>query len=217
MTADQTSLTDRDTPESEPMDDDTSSEVTETEAQDTTAETIDVADTDAAAPTAPRRSLAVLLTVVALAVLLVASAAATIWLYFASWRPDQATDEAAKQAAIEAAKTGSVAALSYSPDELDQDLETAKSHMTGDFLDYYTKFTDEVVRKAVADKKVSTVAQVMRAAVSEIQPDHAKVLVFVNQATTSSDRPDPSMSASSVVVTLTKVDGKWLISAFDPV
>jgi Mce-associated membrane protein len=212
VTTDQTSLTDRDTPESESMDDDTSSEVTETEAEDSAADT-----EEAAAQTASQRSLAVLLTVAALAVLLVASAGAAIWLYFASWRPDQATDEAAKQAAIEAAKTGTVAALSYSPDELDTDLETAKSYMTGDFLDYYTKFTDEVVRKAVADKKVSTVAQVMRAAVSEIEPDHAKVLVFVNQATTSSDRPDPSMSASSVVVTLTKVDGKWLISAFDPV
>jgi Mce-associated membrane protein len=50
-----------------------------------------------------------------------------------------------------------------------------------------------------------------------MHPDQAKVLVFVNQTTTSSDRNEPSQSASSVVVTLNKIDGKWLISAFDPV
>jgi len=41
--------------------------------------------------------------------------------------------------------------------------------------------------------------------------------VFVNQTTTSRERPDASQSASSVMVSLTKVDGRWLISAFDPI
>ncbi|BBZ32620.1 hypothetical protein MCNF_12250 [Mycolicibacterium confluentis] len=185
---------------------------TDTEATDTEGT---VAEGTVAAES--RRNLGVLITVVSLAVLLAASAAVTIWLYFTSYRPDQKVDAAAQQAALEAAKSGTVAALTYSPEELDKDLETAKSQMTGDFLSYYTKFTDEVVRKAVADKQVSTTAQVVRAAVSEMGPETAKVLVFVNQATTSNDRPDPSMAASSVLVTLSKVDGKWLISAFDPV
>jgi Mce-associated membrane protein len=43
------------------------------------------------------------------------------------------------------------------------------------------------------------------------------VLVFINQTTTTSDKPDPSMTSSSVKVSLTHVDGKWLISSFDPV
>ena len=50
-----------------------------------------------------------------------------------------------------------------------------------------------------------------------MHPDQAKVLVFVNQTTTSSDRAEPTQAASSVIVTLNHVDGKWLISAFDPV
>ena len=45
----------------------------------------------------------------------------------------------------------------------------------------------------------------------------AKVLVFLNQETVSRDRPEPSLVASSVVVSVTKVDEKWLISALDPV
>ncbi|MGH3558044.1 MAG: twin-arginine translocation pathway signal, partial [Mycobacterium sp.] len=64
---------------------------------------------------------------------------------------------------------------------------------------------------------VKTTAAVVTGSVSELHPDSAVVLLFVNQSTTSKDTPDPSISASSVQVTLTKADGKWLISKFDPV
>jgi Mce-associated membrane protein len=43
------------------------------------------------------------------------------------------------------------------------------------------------------------------------------VLLFVNQATTSKERPDPAMASSSVLVSLTKVHGTWLITKFQPV
>ena len=152
-----------------------------------------------------------------LAGLLIASCGLTVWLFFHTYRPDQQTGKAASDTALSAAKDGTVAVLSYSPDNLDKDLDSAKSHLTGDFLTYYSQFTDQVVRPAVKTKQVSTSANVVRAAVSEMQPDQAKVLVFVNQTTTSSDRVEPSQSASSVIVTLKKVDDKWLISAFDPV
>jgi Mce-associated membrane protein len=58
---------------------------------------------------------------------------------------------------------------------------------------------------------------VVRAAVSEMHPDSAVVLLFVNQRQTVAGRPDPSLSASSVLVTLQKVNGAWLISKFDAV
>ena len=60
-------------------------------------------------------------------------------------------------------------------------------------------------------------ASVVRAAVSEIHPDTAVVLVFINQTTESKDRPDASFINSAVRVTLQKADGGWLISSFDPV
>jgi Mce-associated membrane protein len=43
------------------------------------------------------------------------------------------------------------------------------------------------------------------------------VLLFLNQTTTSKENPDGSFTASSVKVSLTKVNDVWLISAFDPV
>jgi len=42
------------------------------------------------------------------------------------------------------------------------------------------------------------------------------VLLFVNQSTQSRDKPGPSLTSSTVLVTLTKADEKWLISQFNP-
>jgi Mce-associated membrane protein len=110
-----------------------------------------------------------------------------------------------------------VALLSYSPDSLDKDFATAKSKLTGSFLSYYTQFTEQIVAPAAKQKAVKTEAAIVRAAVSEIGPDKAVVLVFINQTTQSKDRPDASFINSSVRVTLQKIDGGWLISSFDPV
>lgn len=154
---------------------------------------------------------------IALAVVLIASAGVAAWLYFSQYRPDQQTDAAAREVVLEAAKTGTVALLSYSPETLDQDFTTAKSHLTGDFLDYYTQFTEQIVTPAAKQKQVKTSAAVVQAAVAELEPTSAVVLVFVNQNTVSKENPDGAFAASAVKVAMTKNDGRWLIDAFDPV
>jgi Mce-associated membrane protein len=151
------------------------------------------------------------------ALLLIAAAALSAGLYFYQYRPDQQTNPAAAQSAIRAASDGTVALLSYSPDSLDRDFSAAKTHLTGDFLSYYNQFTDQIVAPAAKQKGVKTSAVVVQSAVSELHSDSAVVLLFINQSTTSTDRPDPALSASSVLVSLTKVHGAWLISKFDPV
>jgi Mce-associated membrane protein len=152
-----------------------------------------------------------------LALLATASVALALALAYLEYRPDRETDASAARSTIAAATDGTVAVLSYSPGTLDRDFASAKSRLTGDFLSYYTRFTEQIVTPAAKQKSVQTSAVVLRAAVSELRPDSAVVLVFVNQSTASKDRPQPTLTSSSVVVTLTKADGKWLISAFDPV
>jgi Mce-associated membrane protein len=152
-----------------------------------------------------------------LALLFLVSGALATWLYVTQYRPDQQTDAAASKSAIDAAREGIVALLSYKPETLNQDISAAKSHLTGDFLNFYDQFTRDVVTPAAQEKKLTTTAQVVGAAVSELHPNSAVVLLFVNQATVSKDRPDPAMSASTVLVSLAKVHGTWLISKFDPV
>lgn len=160
-----------------------------------------------------RRYVGAILVVVAL----LASAGVAGWLYFYQYRVDQQINAAASTVALDAAKNGTVALLSYSPESLDKDFANAKSNLTGDFLSYYTQFTEQIVTPAAKEKQVKTAASVVRAAVAEIHPDSAVVLLFVNQVTTSKENPDGAFAASSVKVGLKKIDGRWLISAFDPV
>ena len=148
-------------------------------------------------------------------VLLSAVAAGSV--YWWLFRPDQLTGTQAQQQVVAAAKEGIEAALSYSPETLDDDLATAKSHLTGQFLDYYSDFTAKVVTPAAKQKGVKTEANVARAAVSQMRPDKADVLVFVNQVTTSKDRPTPALATSTVLVTMVKSAGQWLIAEFKPV
>ncbi|MCF6389523.1 hypothetical protein L2K20_21330 [Mycobacterium sp. MBM] len=141
----------------------------------------------------------------------------TAWLYVNEYRPDQATGAAAADTALAAAKDGTVALLSYSPESLNEDFANAKTHLTGDFLDYYNQFTEQIVTPAATKKAVKTTAAIVNAGVAELHPESAVVLVFLNQTTTSTENPDGSFSTSAVKVGLTKVNDAWLISSFDPV
>jgi Mce-associated membrane protein len=166
--------------------------------------------------TAPARRKVKIVPVV-LIVLLVLSGGAATWLYFKQYRPDKQTDARVASAVANAASDGTVALLSYSPDSLDKDFAAAKSHLSGDFLSYYNQFTEQIVAPAAKQKSLKTNARVLGAAVQELHPDSAVVLVLVDQSTTSKDNPDPTMASSSVLVSLTRVNGAWLITKFDPV
>jgi Mce-associated membrane protein len=152
-----------------------------------------------------------------LALLVAASLALLGGAFYFYYLPDRDTDAAAAKKAISAASEGTVAILSYSPETLDHDFSTAKSHLTGDFLNYYNQFTSQIVAPAAKQRSVKTTAVVLRAALSEFHGDSATVLLFVNQSTQSKDRPEPTYTSSSVVLNMTKSDGKWLISSFNPV
>lgn len=210
-------------------------EPTESEAEEITEaavvedETGSEHETDAAAESAEaqesakpkregaRRPVATIVTAAVLAVALLASAGLAAWLYTNQFRPDQQTNEEAQKVVLDAATSGTVALLSYSPESLDADFAAAKSRLTGDFLSYYTQFTEQIVTPAAKEKQVKTSASVVRSGVSQMAPDKAEVLVFINQTTTSKENPDGAFAASSVRVGLEKIDGSWLIESFDPV
>ena len=147
----------------------------------------------------------------------IAAVSLAVCLFVLQYRPDRQIDDAASRRAIQAASDGAVAALSYSSESMDSDFARARSHLTGDFLAYYDKFTKEIVIPTVQQKHLAQTASVVRAAVSELGPNSAVVLVFLNETTTGKDKPQPLITPSSVRVTLSKVHGSWLISKLDPV
>jgi Mce-associated membrane protein len=117
---------------------------------------------------------------------------------------------------LAAAKDSTIALLSYKSDTVEKDLEAAKSRMTGAFKDSYTQLINDVVIPGAKRQHISATATVPAAASVSATPNHAVNLLYVNQ-TAVVDKSPPSESVSSVRVTLDKVDGRWLISGFDPV
>ncbi len=122
----------------------------------------------------------------------------------------------ARAESVRAANDGTIALLSYRPDTVQKDLEAARGRLTGTFLNAYTKLTRDVVIPGAQQKQISAVATVPAAASVSASADHAVVLLFVNQ-TIIVAQDAPTNTASSVRVTLDKIDGRWLISQFDPV
>ncbi|MGA5546196.1 hypothetical protein ACPCIR_30500 [Mycobacterium sp. NPDC051198] len=146
------------------------------------------------------------------AVLLLAIAAGYLnWLDGSARQSTQARIES-----VQAATESTVAMLSYRPDSVDQGLKAAGERLTGPFKDSYAQLINDVVIPGAKQKGISAVATVPAAAVVSATATHAVVVVFVNQ-TTIIGTEAPTNTASSVRVTLEKVDSQWLVSDFTPV
>ena len=136
---------------------------------------------------------------------------------FLKWQDSSA--RAAQLARIEsvaAAKDSTIALLSYKSDTVEKDLEAAKNRLTGTFKESYTHLINDVVIPGAKKGHISTTATVPAAASVSATANHAVTLLFVNQ-TAVVDQDPPTDTVSSVRVTLDKIDGRWLISGFEPV
>ncbi|MCV7301579.1 hypothetical protein H7J93_18315 [Mycobacterium barrassiae] len=157
----------------------------------------------------------------ALALLLALAAGYARWQYTSSdysALPPAASEQHPSPAmeSMNAARDSTIKMLSYKPDTVDQQLNAARDLLTGDFRDSYTTLINDVVIPGAKQKQISAVASVPAVASVSADPKHAVVLVFVNQ-TVVVGQDLPSDTASSVRVTLEKVDDRWLISEFEPV
>lgn len=133
------------------------------------------------------------------------------------WQSSSVSDaESARAQSVQAASEAAIALLSYRPDTVQRDLETARSRLTGKFLTSYTQLTHDVVIPGAQQKQISAMASVPGAASVSASGNHAVVLLLVNQSITVG-HDAPTSTASNVRVTLDKVDGRWLISQFEPV
>jgi len=123
---------------------------------------------------------------------------------------------AAAETSVRAASESTVAILSYKPETVDRDLKAATDRLTAGFRQQYTQLVNDVVAPGAKQQHITAVATVPAAASVSATGKHAVVLVFVDQTTTIGNDA-PTQTTSSVRVSLENVDGRWLISQFDPV
>jgi Mce-associated membrane protein len=186
-----------------------------TEGTEDTEETNDAEDTDDdAVDKRGGRSPWRRLSVAALPALTLILALGVGYLWWLDWT-QRAAGVAAEQS-VKAASDNTIAILSYKPETVDQDLKAAADRLAEPFRQQYTQLVNDVVAPGAKQQHISALATVPAAASVSATGKHAVVLVFVDQTTTIGNDA-PTQSTSSVRVTLDKVDGRWLISQFDPV
>ena len=157
--------------------------------------------------TSPGRRRAVLLAVAAaVAVAAVATVVAgQLWL-----RGERAEDERADQVR-DAADRAVTAVLSYDYRRIEDGMEETAPLLTGDAEAQYVEVQEPLLQTAPRLKAVVT-AEVKSSTVLEHDDDSARVLLFVDQLSSSKKLQQPQLDQSRVVVTLARDGGRWLVS-----
>jgi Mce-associated membrane protein len=141
--------------------------------------------------------------------------AATFLLY---QRVEQASEvDAARQSAIDAARTRLPQLLSYDYHTLDKDLAGARAGTTGAFHDQFAELTTKVVAPAALQQQIVTRTTVVGTSVVSAEPDRVVLLVFLDQVTQTKADPSAQLDGARVRATLQRQDGQWLVSELTPV
>jgi Mce-associated membrane protein len=141
---------------------------------------------------------------------------------FLGWRLLEAERlQSARTESQRAATTAVTDMLSYDYQSLDADLARGQAHLTPAFARQYKSVTDATVREIAAENKVVTSATAPAVAVVSAKATTVRLLMYVNQLTSSSPRGKKDennvVQVSRINVTMQKSDGRWLVSDLRPV
>lgn len=136
---------------------------------------------------------------------------------FLKWEDGSAGNaEIARAESLQAAKDSTIALLSYQPDTIEAQLGTVSELLTGEYKNYFTSYTTDAIIPLVQQDQIRSETTIAAAAPVSADPNHAVAMLFVNRTYTAPGKPTTN-TANSVRVTMEKIDGRWLISGFDPV
>ncbi|MFC7451005.1 hypothetical protein [Rhodococcus daqingensis] len=149
------------------------------------------------------------------ALLLVASLLVTAWLV---WTNRTAAErESARGEALAAAPGYIEALLSYDAATVDADLDEAARGATGEFAGRFREFAANTVAPESKRQGLSTRARIAEAGYVSGDADRARLLVFIDQITTSTQSPAPTSTSSRVLVSMERVGDNWLVAEMTPI
>jgi Mce-associated membrane protein len=123
---------------------------------------------------------------------------------------------AAAVTAPNAARTLLPQLLGYSYKSLDEDLDQARAATAGSFGNDYGAILTKVVAPAARKQKIETSAVIDALGVERATADEVVLLVFLTQTNSRAHDLVPSVAGSRVEVTMSRADGRWLISGLRP-
>jgi Mce-associated membrane protein len=132
--------------------------------------------------------------------------------YLALRLRDEGRTETARSEAVAASRDAARVLFSYDHATLDEDFERGLSVTTGEFREEYARTTEDVVKDVATQYKAVVVAEVIESAVVSAAPEEVETLVFLNQATTSTQIEGRQVDQSRVRMRMVERDGEWLVA-----
>ncbi|MHC3002444.1 tetratricopeptide repeat protein [Gordonia metallireducens] len=134
---------------------------------------------------------------------------------YAGWKlyENHAVNQAEQQA-VATAKDYAVTLTSIDSGSIDQNFTDVLGGATGEFKDMYSRSSSQL-KQMLVDNKATSKGVVIDAGVKSATADRVVVMVFVDQSITNSASPEPRVDRSRVLMTMDKVDGRWLASKVD--
>ncbi len=120
--------------------------------------------------------------------------------------------QVAAESAPSVAERAAEAILAYDHRSLDADQDAATRFMTDGFAEEYTTTFEKTVRPGAQRFKARVTAEVQGASVVRASADRVRVLLFVDQTTTSTARPRPQLALNRVEFLMEQQDGDWKVA-----
>ncbi|VEG40200.1 membrane protein [Mycolicibacterium flavescens] len=143
------------------------------------------------------------------AVLLLGSLATSAVLAVDLQRERAVTD--AGQQALAAAQQYAVVLTSVDAAKLDENFAAVLDGATGEFKKMYSESSSQL-KQALIDNKARADGKVVAAGIKSATQDKVEVMLFLDQSVTNALNPEPRLDRNRIIITMEKVDGRWLAS-----
>ncbi|MGE2734576.1 hypothetical protein [Mycolicibacterium vaccae] len=125
-------------------------------------------------------------------------------------RNQRIIDDAAAQA-LDTAQRYAVTLTAVDAEKLDNNFAAVLDGATGEFKDMYQQ-SSAGLKQVLVDNKAKATGTVVAAGIKSATPTKVEVLLFVDQSVTNALNPEPRLDRSRLIMTMEKVDNRWLAS-----
>ncbi len=124
-------------------------------------------------------------------------------------------DSAAQQASA-TAQAYAVTLTSIDAQHIDENFTAVLDGATGEFKDMYAQSSQQL-KSLLIQNSARSQGTVVDWSIKSASKNRVQVMMFVDQDVTNSASPEPRVDRSRILMTMDKVDGRWLASKVDMV
>lgn len=117
--------------------------------------------------------------------------------------------EHAEQQALAAAQQYAAILTSVDSAHLDENFEAVLDGATGEFKKMYSESSNHL-KQLLIDNDAKPDGKVVAAGIKSASRDRVEVMLFVDQEVSNKHLPEPRLDRSRIIMTMNKVDGRWL-------